>query len=279
VIRSFHFVPADRDHFLRRAETLSADALVYDLEDGVASTAKATARENLRRSVDPTILAGSFIRINELGTLEYQADKELIRSLPKVRGIVVPKVMDAEQLLQVGDDLVDLNLELIALVEDVRGLARLRHWASVQRLVGVGLGFEDLFSEFNMNHSDAADLVRHIRLDFVLGVKALGVQCIDGISLEWKARAALERHCSESRLQGFDAMFSIHPDQIEIVNNAFAHRSEEVAWARHVAELWHSSAEPGYVTLDGELVTPPKLKKARRILTDIDLRPKMEDGE
>src|SRR6202034_4233013 len=64
------FVPADRPELLAKAQTRGADAILVDLEDGVAAEAKDTARVGLREVLAAGALSGPSgvaVRINAVG--------------------------------------------------------------------------------------------------------------------------------------------------------------------------------------------------------------------
>ena len=75
--RSLLFVPADSERKLTRALHSSADALILDLQDGVAPTAKAQARANARATLQSAAGASRpqlWVRINALSTPEAPLD-------------------------------------------------------------------------------------------------------------------------------------------------------------------------------------------------------------
>ncbi len=76
-LRSYLFAPADNQRILDKVFTAGADAVVVDLEDAVAPTAKAAARENLRSHLEGLSLAGPppiWVRINPVGSGLWRDD-------------------------------------------------------------------------------------------------------------------------------------------------------------------------------------------------------------
>src|SRR5690606_10384850 len=98
-------------------------------------------------------------------------DVALLRKLPSLFGVVVPKVEDDEDLQAVRNDLArdHPQIRLIGLVESIRSVSRIHLWRPVPALVALGLGMEDLFSEVPLFQEEAEDLLRHLRLKFVVG--------------------------------------------------------------------------------------------------------------
>src|SRR5918993_6023993 len=90
--RSVLYVPADRPRALEKARTLSSDAVILDLEDAVAPSAKGEAREAMRAALARSGFAGeTLVRINALGT-EWGAEDLLAAVAARPDAILVPKV-------------------------------------------------------------------------------------------------------------------------------------------------------------------------------------------
>ena len=67
LIRSWMFVPGHRQKMIDKALGLNADAIMLDIEDGVAPNEKGTARKNIAESLGREKAAGSparYVRIN-----------------------------------------------------------------------------------------------------------------------------------------------------------------------------------------------------------------------
>jgi citrate lyase subunit beta/citryl-CoA lyase len=59
---------------------------------------------------------------------------------------------------------------------------------------------------------------------------------------------------------------AIHPDQVDVINDAFTPDPEEVARARQIVELFEANPGVGTLALDGAMLDIPHLKQARKIL-------------
>jgi citrate lyase subunit beta/citryl-CoA lyase len=89
-LRSLLFVPGDRPDRMEKALASGADALIIDLEDAVAPSAKADARWHVGTFLQKHEGANLWVRINPLDSLE--ADKDLAAVLSHhPNGIVLPK--------------------------------------------------------------------------------------------------------------------------------------------------------------------------------------------
>lgn len=84
--------------------------------------------------------------------------------------------------------------------------------------------------------------------------------------------------CEAARRHGFAGKSCIHPSQVAIANAAFLPSPAEIAWARRILEA-AADAEArglGAVLVDGQMVDPPFLSRARATLALADLQPGME---
>ena len=149
--RSLLFVPADNPSRQQKAVTVGADAVILDLEDGVAADAKASAREGIAAAATQLHDAGVTVtvRINT-GWLAVMADLNAA-VCPAVSAIMLPKVESAAHAEVIGEMLGEFEVErglplgsigLIALIESPAGLTALDDIAKVERVIGLALGPE-----------------------------------------------------------------------------------------------------------------------------------------
>src|SRR3972149_9627286 len=100
------FVPGHREKMIDKALSLNADAIMLDIEDGVAPAEKETARKQIAASLDQVHAAqGSgprqgpvrYVPVNAVGHERMRADFEhVIR--PGLEGLVLPKVETPDQV-------------------------------------------------------------------------------------------------------------------------------------------------------------------------------------
>lgn len=94
--RTYLFVPADRPERLAKARAAGADAVIVDLEDAVAPSAKAGARDALANALDSAPDGANdkapplIVRVNAAGTPWFDDDLELCRH-PGVAAVMLPK--------------------------------------------------------------------------------------------------------------------------------------------------------------------------------------------
>ena len=101
--RSWMFVPGHRQKMIDKALGLNTDAIMLDIEDGVAPSEKDTARqligEALGRPKAPNSPA-RFVRINAIGHARMDADLDAVVR-PGLEGLVLPKVETPEEVMKV----------------------------------------------------------------------------------------------------------------------------------------------------------------------------------
>jgi citrate lyase subunit beta/citryl-CoA lyase len=261
--KSFHFIPADNQRFLARSKDLNADVLIYDLEDAVAAKNKSLARDNISKLSFNGQL--NFIRVNGIDSDDFEEDIRLVKSLPEHLGVVLSKTESEDQINSLIKKL-GRKTKIIPLIEDFRSLMDSKNWLNHPLIYAASLGVEDLLTDLPYTNDRLDLLIDQLRFELLKNSRAYGVFPIDVISTVTNDSAKFERECSHAKSMGFTAKFSIHPSQVNIINDTFTPAKEDVVWANNI--LSHSTAgDSGYIMHDdGILTTPPKVKKAKNIL-------------
>ena len=110
--------------------------------------------------------------------------------------------------------------------ETALGALNVHAVAAHPRVDGLCWGAEDLSAELGATSSRRPDgslrplfeTVRHLCL---LGAAAAGVAAVDAVFTDLRDLAGLRRECEDAAAMGFTGKITVHPDQIEIVNEAF----------------------------------------------------------
>ncbi len=283
ILRSLLFVPGDSERKLAKSESSHADALVLDLEDAVADDrteiARAMVLEYLRAHRDRTRTA-LWVRINPLSTPKARLDlAAIVTGAPD--GILLPKVVSANDVvtldhflsaLEASDGVEQGSIAIIPVAtETPAAMFALGGFAGCSpRLAGLTWGAEDLAAAVGATTNRDADgnldftyqLARSLCL---LAAVAADVQPIDTVSVNFKDAAALKKESEIARRAGFTGKIAIHPDQVDVINDAFTPAPEDIAYANRVIDAF--AAGVGTVALDGKMLDMPHLKQARRILT------------
>lgn len=283
-LRSLLFVPADSERKLAKAGAAGADALILDLEDAVAPDAKVRAR-----AMAAEFLANrpgaTWVRINALETPHALADlATVVRAAPE--GIVLPKadfaamrrlhiMLDA---LEVRDGIVAGSIKLLPVAtETPEAVLRLPEMIAPRRLprmVALTWGAEDLSAELgastNRMASGAFDVpYQAVRVQALLTARAAGVEPIDTLHADFRDLDGLAADSARARSQGFTGRLAIHPDQVSVINAAFAPSEAEIAHARAVIAAFEGAPGQGTVALAGKMLDAPHRRAAQRILAQL----------
>ena len=81
LLRSWMFVPGHRQRMIDKALSLDADAIMLDIEDGVAPNEKDAARKNIADSLGRDKASGTparYVRINAIGHARMDADLDAV---------------------------------------------------------------------------------------------------------------------------------------------------------------------------------------------------------
>lgn len=272
--RSVLYMPGSNARALEKARTLPADALILDLEDAVAPSAKEQARALILQAVNQ----GGYgrreviVRVNALSTPWGHDDVKAIAPLP-VDGVLFPKIESAEDVqaavasLDAAGARVDLPVWIMA--ETPRFLFRVHKIMGAHpRLRVVVLGTSDLTKDIRARHTvDRAPLLAALSL-CVFGARAHGLDVIDGVHLNLDDMEGFRRACEQGRDFGFDGKSLIHPKQIDIANEVFGPSAADVAHAQAVISAWEQAQAEGkgVVVVDGKLVENLHVDEARRTL-------------
>src|SRR5271157_3301344 len=148
----FLFVPADRPDRWAKAFAAGADAVILDLEDGVAASAKPGARRALREGRDAIDAAPCpiLVRVNARSSDDYSLDLDAVRDLG-LAGVMLAK---AETAPDVEATSAATGAPVVALIETARGLAAARLIAAA--CARIAFGSIDFAADLGTPHTPAA---------------------------------------------------------------------------------------------------------------------------
>jgi citrate lyase subunit beta/citryl-CoA lyase len=280
--RSWMFVPGHRQKMIDKALGLNADALMLDIEDGVAPNEKDAARQLIGESLGRPKTANApmrFVRINAIGHTRMEADLDAVVR-PGLEGLVLPKVETVDEVRQVDATLTDREpkqkmpsggIRLLIAIESPAGLLNaLAIAACSSRVVGLIFGAEDYGRELGLPTSregEARDLL-YARSAMVVAAAAAHVQAVDGVWVDLKDTDGLTKFARQSRRLGFSGMSLIHPSQIDPINTTFSPSAEEIDYAQRIVQAFEeaNARGDGSIAFGGQLIDRPIVERARRTL-------------
>ena len=272
-LRSLLFVPGDRPERMEKALGLGADALILDLEDAVAVSAKPAARMAIAHFLQSAPRSCAlFVRINPLDSAFI--DDDLAAIMPaKPDAVLLPKAEGAASLLDLDRRLAGTDVDILPIASETpAAMFRLGEYGGVtDRLIGLTWGAEDLPAAIGAATSREADggytapyqLARSLTL---FGAAAAGVAPIETVFPDFRDPDGLRIYAERGKRDGFTGMMAIHPSQVPVINAAFTPSDAALAHARAVVDAFAANPGAGVLSLEGRMIDAPHLKAAKALL-------------
>lgn len=276
--RSLLYVPVISERFVAKAHERGADAIILELEDGVAASEKARARGMVAEAAPRVGQSGAdvLVRVNRPWRLAVPDLGSVIG--PDVRGLVLPKVDSAEHLLALAEiassveserGLEDGHTVFFPRIEGPKGLLNAAEiCAAHPRVVAVGLGSSDYTISTGMEAGGEGNAIASflvVNAAVAAGILPLG---LTGAIVGFNDLDGFRRSAQESRAMGLRGAPCVHPSQVPILNEVFSPTADELERARRVVEEYERAlaAGEGAITVDGEFVDVPFYEQAKRLL-------------
>jgi citrate lyase subunit beta / citryl-CoA lyase len=282
--RSYLYVPGDRHDLLARACGRGADALIIDLEDGVAASAKQSARGVLASWLENSAAAAPveiWVRVNPLSSAGGQdTAQDLAAAIgPGVAGICLAKCQGQAEIQRLSELLDEAEaraglrsgaVAVSAILESAQGWLAAPAVAAAGRVDRLQIGEADLLAELGMTPGpDEAELIA-LRTQVVVACAAAGIEApIGPVSTNFRDLTGFRASTMRLRRLGFGGRATIHPAQLPIVNEVFTPTEAEVDAALAIIERFEAATSEGtgvIVAADGEMVDEAVVRAARRVL-------------
>lgn len=266
--RALLFMPGDDRHKIEKGAALGADAVIMDMEDGVALSRKPQARETVAAALRE-IDFGRSERLVRLNPIEpeglYIADLEATAPC-QPDGYVLPKVESAQQVRDVRQR-IDADLRLLAIIETARGVVNLREIAE-SGLAALIFGAEDLAADIGAERTPDGWEVFYARSAVVIHARAAGIQAIDTIYAHLENLTGLTAETEQAMYMGFDGKLAIHPRQVEVIQRVFTPSAEAINQALRLIDSHeaHQAVGEGVFVFEGRMVDRPMIRAAQGVL-------------
>ncbi len=268
VRRSFIFTPGLKPEMFSKAIASGADMVCIELEDGIAIKDKDEARKNTIDALKTLEVKNDVelvVRINcqrtKFGLLDLEA---FISSKFKVKALMLPKVKTPEEITFIDDLLTDCNLDtdLHVIMETNEALENIYDIAHAsERIVALYFGGVDMAAELRVENKPE-NLV-YARSKLVHAGASVGVDVIDVPYLDLENMGGLKKEAEFVKNLGFTGKGSIHPKQINILNEIFTPSQKEISHAKKIIDQFNKS-DTGLVVIDGKLIEKPVLREMQR---------------
>jgi citrate lyase subunit beta/citryl-CoA lyase len=263
--RSQLAVPGVSEKMLTKAAASAADHVFCDLEDAVAPSAKAGARDTIADALNNLDWGNTVrcVRVNDVGTAWCFED---IISVVEKAGknldtIMLPKPMNAGDV-QFADKLLNqlemkLGLErkigLEVLIEEVEAMQNVVEIAnSCERLECMIFGMGDYAASQglvvkNIGRTDGypGDIFHYPRYHMTIAARAAGIDAVDGPFADFKNDEAYRVECQRALTLGMVGKWAIHPAQIDPALEIFSPSQNDVDFAREIIEVYEKAASEG----------------------------------
>ena len=196
---------------------------------------------------------------------------------------LVPKPETLDGLMTIDAELRKLEREYshpdrsVALVlvstETPLGALNIGTFSQCPRVVGLSWGAEDLSAALGAprnrdRNGRYLSVFEHCRTMTLLSASAAGLQPIDTVYVDFNDMDGFLAECEEVAWMGFTGKISIHPNQIDPINEAFTPSEQDVNEAKELMEAFDVAQSEGNMafTFNGQMVDAPHLNRAKALL-------------
>jgi len=268
VRRSFIFTPGLKPEMFPKAISSGADMVCIELEDGIAIKDKDEARKNTFKALETLEVKSGVelvVRVNcqrtKFGLMDLEA---VVSSKINVKAIMLPKVKTPDEITFIDDMLTDcgLDTDLHVIMETNEALESIYDIAHAsKRIVALYFGGVDMAAELRVPN-EYKNLI-YARSRLVHAGASVGVDVIDVPYLDLEDMDGMKKEAELVRDLGFTGKGSIHPKQINMLNEIFTPSKEEIIKAKRIVDQFNES-DTGLVVIDGKLIEKPVLREMQR---------------
>ncbi|MFE3291357.1 HpcH/HpaI aldolase/citrate lyase family protein [Rhodococcus sp. NPDC059234] len=235
--RSWLLVSASAEDRCVHAIRSAADAVMLDLEDGVAEADKAGARESVTALLEHQ---RAWVRINDAETPHHLRDIDAVRDLPGLVGVALAKCESPQQLEETAA-LLPRSTPIVAFVESAGALESVREICRARGVFRLAFGMGDFRRDIDADAHPRA--VSYARSQLVVASRAAGLPSpIDGPTGVGSGEH-LVRDSEIARSIGMSARLCHTPEHAAQVNTLMGPSSASIEEARRtIAALGHDGA-------------------------------------
>ncbi|QOY36625.1 HpcH/HpaI aldolase/citrate lyase family protein [Anaerobacillus isosaccharinicus] len=280
--RSLLYVPGNSEKMITKSLGLIADSIILDLEDAVSLTEKNLARANVKNSIAKFKEKNKevIVRINDIKTKTGILDLEsIVEELPNA--IIVPKA--DEESLHIADillkstekryDIEDFEISIIPLLETSYSIVHAYNiLTSSDRISAVQFGAEDLTKELGIKRTNEGKEIEYARNVIAQAGNACKIDILDTPYTDIDDNDGLSKDILNAKNIGFTGKTCIHPSQIEIVNDIFTPKLEDVENARQLIHSFDEAVKngKGVCMFEGKMIDNPIADRARKLVEKAD---------
>ncbi|MGC4251015.1 MAG: CoA ester lyase [Sphingobium sp.] len=280
-IRSFLFVPGNKESWIEKSIAAGADALILDLEDSVPHAQKVEARGIVAAKLPWVVEQGqrAWVRINRTPHL-YDFEDILAVAQPGLEGIFISKPCGPEDIHVVSQMLAEAemrkglpigSIHIIPLLETARSLQlayEIAQHPRVPAIVGATAKNADVARALGYVWTADGREGLYFKSRVVMAAKAAGKLAIGGVWQQVKDLEGLKASSLLDRQLGMNGELALHPTNVEIINEVYSPTEDDVAFYKGMIAALEEAEANGRASViyDGEHIDIAHVKTARDII-------------
>lgn len=262
MLKSYFFIPSNREDFLKKIPFINADYFVIDFEDSVTRSEWDRCLANLKAYGK---LSSHYVRPDLWNEGNFTTNQLHKLAEIGVRNVVLPKLKTLDQVREI----ISLKMfsKIILLVETPDLLLLLpnvikEHDSLIE---GIGFGSQDFAMYTGMKQS--MDHMNYARFQINLTASKFGKKVIDTASVLIDDEDAFEEECINAFEMGCSGKFIVHPRQLQVLKKAEYFSQREIAWAKKALRQIEGKSldEMKVYKIDGMVLEKPHLTKLLKI--------------
>ena len=265
--RSCHAVPGSNERFLEKAQGINADMVFLDLEDSVAPLEKEAARGKVVKAIREGDWGDKVVcvRINAWDTewTVYDVLEVVGGAGERLDEVMLPKAQTAAEVVALDLLLTQVekkaglppgHIGIEAQIETTRGLINVEEiCAASPRLETIIFGPADFAASMEMPVLTGGvqipeypgDHFHYVFSKILMAGRANGLQVIDGPFLKIREIDAFRDYCQRTKTLGYDGKWSLHPDQVDVLNEVFSPTQEQFDRAWDILDAYEKATTEG----------------------------------
>jgi citrate lyase subunit beta/citryl-CoA lyase len=256
---------------LKKIESLDADCIMLNLEDGVSREDKPYALVlcaiflSILKECDKKLV----VRVNALDDGGYEEINYLNQFMPDA--IRVPKIKNPTEVKN-ALALLNKESELHLSIETALAWHNLSNLKIDKRVSTYYLGILDLFADMKLSQSlinRENPTMLYMLSHFLISSKSIGVKPVSFVYQEFKNTDEFSKWIELEKGMGYDSKGCISPQQVKLVNEMFVDKEQEIKRAKVIVKLFEmhrDSGVTGFVDDEYGFIDEPIYKGALAIL-------------
>lgn len=269
--RSVLMLSCNNIKHLSKIESLDADCIMLNLEDGVSKQDKPFALVLCaiflvkHRECDKKLV----VRVNALDEGGYEEIAYLNQFMPDA--IRVPKIKNKKEVNNVLA-LLNEDIELHLSIETSEAWHNLSLFRIDKRVTTFYLGILDLFADMKLSHSLINlnnPTMKYMLSHFLITCKAMRVKPVSFVYQEFKNLNEFSLWLDLEKSMGYNAKGCISPDQVRLANEKFVDEEAQIQRAKVIIKLFEMHKErgvTGFVDEEYGFIDEPIYKGALALL-------------